>query len=67
MKSKQYIDLDAAAAYLGISKSVLYRLTAARTIDHYKLCGERGKRGGRIMFTYEDLDRFMVSKKIRAL
>ena len=66
-RTSKYIPVQLAADYLGISVSVLYRLTATRAIDYYKLSGDRGKRGGRIVFTYEILDRYMESKRIKAL
>lgn len=54
----RYIGIAAAAAYLGLSKSTLYKLAApARAaIPTYKV-------GGSVRFDREELDRWMESKR----
>lgn len=55
----RYISIDAAAAaYLGLSKSRLYKLAApaVAAIPTYKV-------GGSIRFDREELDRWMASKR----
>lgn len=44
--------IDDVAAYLGIPKMAVYKMTSARTIPHVKL-------GGRVRFRQADIDRWL--------
>lgn len=51
-----WLDVEAAAAYLGLSRDQLYKLTAARAIPFRK------KRGGqRLLFHRDELDAWIKS------
>lgn len=50
---KKFLILDDAAAYLGLSKSYLYKLIAERKIKHYKPAGKK------IYFDRDDLDNYI--------
>ena len=50
------MDVNQAAAYLGVSASFLRRLVAERRVVHYKV-------GGRVMFRREDIDQFVDQGK----
>jgi excisionase family DNA binding protein len=51
-------DLDAAAKYLGISKSHLYQLTSKAQIGHFKPAGKK------IYFDRSDLDGYLTRKRV---
>jgi len=51
-------DLDAAAKYLGISKSHLYQLTSKAQIGHFKPAGKK------IYFDRSDLDDYLTRKRV---
>jgi excisionase family DNA binding protein len=52
------LDLDAAAKYLGISKSHLYHLTSKGLIGHFKPAGKK------IYFDKADLDSYLKRKRV---
>lgn len=52
------LDLDAAAKYLGISKSHLYQLTSKGLIGHFKPAGKK------IYFDKSDLDVYLKRKRV---
>jgi excisionase family DNA binding protein len=49
-----------AANRIGISKSKLYQLVAARAIVHYRV-------GGKILFSESDVDSFLASCRVGAV
>lgn len=49
--------LPEAAAYLGLSRGFLYKLTHAGRIPHYKPAG------GKLYFTKEDLDGYLYRNR----
>jgi len=51
---------DAAAEYLGISKSYLYKLTSRGQIPHYKPYGRK------IYFDKVSLDKWVYSKPVKS-
>ncbi len=51
-------DLDAAAKYLGISKSHLYQLTSKARIGHFKPAGKK------IYFDKSDLDSYLTRSRV---
>jgi excisionase family DNA binding protein len=53
--------LEAAAEYLHISKSYLYKLTSRAAIAHYKPGGKK------IIFDKQDLDRYLFRNRVRSL
>lgn len=55
---KDILNFDEAAKYLGISKSMLYKMTAKRTICFYKPSGKLN------YFKKEDLDNWLLSNRI---
>jgi excisionase family DNA binding protein len=52
------LDLDAAAKYLGTSKSHLYQLTSKGLIGHFKPAGKK------IYFDRSDLDVYLKRKRV---
>lgn len=52
--NKDVFNLGEACAYLGMSESLLYKLTANREIPHYK------PRGKNIFFSKEELDAWLL-------
>jgi len=52
------LGLDAAAKYLGISKSHLYQLTSKGLIGHFKPAGKK------IYFDKSDLDVYLKRKRV---
>ena len=51
-------DLEAAAKYLGISKSHLYQLTSKARIGHFKPAGKK------IYFDKSDLDAYLTRRRV---
>lgn len=61
LREKEIMILREAAAYMGVSKSYLYKLTCSRTIPFYRP-------GAKIIFFQRsDLDAWMLSSKVRSL
>lgn len=52
--NKEVFNTEEACAYLGISESLLYKMTANREIPHYK------PRGKNIFFSKEELDAWLL-------
>lgn len=50
------LNIEEAAAYLGIPKATLYQMTSTREIPHKKL-------GKRLVFLARELDEWVLSKK----
>ena len=55
MEKNEFLSFKEAVAYLGISKSTLYKLTSSKQIRFYKP-------KGKIFFKQEDLVSFMTQK-----
>jgi excisionase family DNA binding protein len=55
-RDPKVLDVNGAAAYLGLSTGFIRRLIAERRIAHYKL-------GGRVMLGKADLDSFIAENK----
>jgi len=51
------LKLEDAAAYLGLSKGYLYKLTSSGRIPNYKPAG------GRLYFTLKDLNRYLFRNR----
>jgi excisionase family DNA binding protein len=49
---REVLDVNRAAAYLGVSTSFIHNLVAPRSLVHYKP-------GGRVTFNSTDLDQFV--------
>lgn len=60
----KFLNPKQAAAYLGISRSLLYKMIEARQIAHYRpgLNQSRGK----ILLAVKDLDAFMEDFRVEA-
>lgn len=52
--NKEVFNTEEACAYLGISESLLYKLTAGREIPHYK------PRGKNLFFSKAELDEWLL-------
>lgn len=58
MISKEFLSLQEAADYIGLSKSTLYKKTAKRSITFYQP-------GGKVIyFKKEDLDNWVLSNRV---
>ncbi len=57
--SKRVLTFDEASEYSGISKSYLYKLTAAAKIPHSKPSGKT------IYFDKEELDKFLLENRVK--
>lgn len=56
--SKRVLTFDEAAAYTGISKSGLYKLTSRGDVPHYK------PRGKMLYFEREELENWLLQGKV---
>jgi excisionase family DNA binding protein len=56
-KNNEYLSLQEAAKYLGLSKSTLYKLTSKREIPFFTPTGRK------ILFSKEDLDNWVLSNR----
>lgn len=56
-ESKKPLDINEAAIYTGYSKKYLYKMTSEGRIPHYK------PQGGKLYFTLEDLDGFLLRNR----
>ncbi len=58
---KEIMNLQEAKTYLGVSDSLLYKLTSTNKITHYKP-------GGKILyFKKEDLDAWMLQNRVTSI
>jgi excisionase family DNA binding protein len=57
---KQFLTLNEAADYLGVSKSTIYQYTHQKIIPYYKPAGRL------IYFKIDDLNNFLGSIKIKS-
>ena len=55
--SKKVLTFEEACSYMGISESLLYKLTAAKEVPHYK------PRGKMLYFDKEELDSWLLQNK----
>ena len=55
---KMMLNFKEACAYIGISQSTMYKLTAAKKIPHYKIAGLR--------FDKAELDLWLRSNKVNS-
>ena len=55
---RQFMDLDEASKYLGISKPTVYTYISRKKISYYK-------QGGKVYFKRVDLDDFILNTKNR--
>ena len=53
-QTKTVLGFDEACKYIGVSESLLYKLTAAKEVPHYK------PRGKMLYFNREEIDKFPV-------
>ena len=56
--TKEVLTSDEAAAYMGIPKSYLYKLTMKRLIPHYKPMGKK------CYFNRKELERWLQSNRV---
>ncbi|MBO5192267.1 MAG: helix-turn-helix domain-containing protein [Bacteroides sp.] len=56
-KTKSVLNFDEACKYIGVSDSLLYKLTAAKEIPHYK------PRGKMLYFNREEIDLWLLQNK----
>jgi len=61
VSNRAYLSVDEAAEYLGISKSLLYRMTSTQSIKHFKFSPKL------IRFKKTDLDEFMDTFTVEAI
>lgn len=55
--SKKVLTFEEACSYMGISESLLYKLTVAKEVPHYK------PRGKMLYFDKEELDSWLLQNK----
>ena len=55
---KDVLTSDEAAAYMGVSKSYLYKLTMERKIPHYKPLGKM------VYFSRQELEQWLLTNKV---
>ena len=55
---KDVLTSDEAAAYMGVSKSYLYKLTMERKIPHYKPMGKM------VYFSRQELEQWLLTNKV---
>lgn len=51
------LGFDEACKYIGVSESLLYKLTAAKEVPHYK------PRGKMLYFNREEIDKWLLQNK----
>lgn len=56
-KTRTVLNFDEACKYIGVSDSLLYKLTAAKEVPHYK------PRGKKIYFKREEIDEWLLQNK----
>jgi excisionase family DNA binding protein len=59
MESKKVLTFEEATAYMGISKSCLYKMTSQKTVPHYKPNGKM------IFFDREELEAYLLSVRVK--
>lgn len=60
-KSKTILNFEEACKYIGVSDSLLYKLTAAKEVPHYK------PRGKKLYFKREEIDEWLLQNKHDAI
>jgi excisionase family DNA binding protein len=55
--TEEILNLEMASAYVGISKSTIYKYTSTKEIPHFK-------RGKRLFFKKAELDEWLTTNKI---
>ena len=58
-QTKTVLGFDEACKYIGVSESLLYKLTAAKEVPHYK------PRGKMLYFNREEIDKWLLQKQTR--
>ena len=61
LNTKNVLTVEEAVEYTGLTKSSLYKLTAKRSIPHYKPIGKR------IYFRRTELEEWMLKNPIQSL
>ena len=56
-QTKTVLGFDEACKYIGVSESLLYKLTAAKEVPHYK------PRGKMLYFNREEIDKWLLQNK----
>ncbi len=56
-KTKSVLNFDEACKYIGVSDSLLYKLTAAKEVPHYK------PRGKMLYFNRTEIDEWLLQNK----
>ena len=56
-QTKTVLGFDEACKYIGVSESLLYKLTAAKEVTHYK------PRGKMLYFNREEIDEWLLQNK----
>lgn len=56
--TKKVLTFEEACLYMGVSESLLYKLTSAKEVPHYK------PRGKMLYFNKEELDRWLLQNKM---
>ena len=56
-QTKTVLGFDEACKYIGVSESLLYKLTAAKEVRHYK------PRGKMLYFNREEIDKWLLQNK----
>lgn len=56
-QSKSVLTFDEACEYIGVSESLLYKLTAAKEVPHYK------PRGKMLYFKKEEIDEWLLQNR----
>lgn len=56
-QTKHVLGFNEACKYIGVSESLLYKLTAAKEVPHYK------PRGKMIYFNREEIDKWLLQNK----
>ena len=60
-RTKNVLRFDEACEYIGVSESLLYKLTAANEVPHYK------PRGKMLYFDREEIDKWLLQNKQDAI
>ena len=60
-QTKTVLGFDEACKYIGVSESLLYKLTAAKEVPHYK------PRGKMLYFNREEIDKWLPQRIIQII